>query len=328
MAYHSTSGLANNSLDMLGKLKTFLTETCGWTLHDDGMAQTQPFFVTASHGESGKEDIYLQFIRDGNADMISTRGALYWDNVSHTPVKEAYYGGVTGFRTRDSSQFLYWIFANLDRVFIVTKIVSTYFGHYSGLIKRFWSDKIAVTQAQVGLGSNVVIPVDDASLFSVGKPYLIKDNANIERVMITAVDTVSTPNTVTAASLVKGYYLGAKIGADPQPVIVGRTQNPGSFYSLNKFDGYAGASSQSGTTSAGGGSHLTNSDPDCRYGLTAMFPWLVGHSSASYKEFRGELIEVYSIGGSSSANEDVLDLGSATYKLFYLDSCGWTAIRE
>ena len=39
MAYHSTSGTATNTADLLLKLKDFLVTTCGWTLHDDGSAQ-------------------------------------------------------------------------------------------------------------------------------------------------------------------------------------------------------------------------------------------------------------------------------------------------
>jgi hypothetical protein len=55
---------------------------------------------------------------------------------------------------------------------------------------------------------------------------------------VTAVDTASTPNTVTLANLVNTYAAGAKIGEDPQPVIVGRNQMPGTFYALNRFDGW------------------------------------------------------------------------------------------
>jgi hypothetical protein len=237
MAYHSTTGTADNSADFLVKLKDFLTTVAGWTLHDDGSAQTDPYYVLKSNGESGAEDVYLQFIDDSNADRIAVRGCLYWDAAAHAGVKEAYHNSYNYIRTVDASPFLYWLFADLDHVFVVTKVVTTYYGHYSGLIKRFWSGAVAVTQAAAAPGSDVVVQVNDASIFTVNSHYLIKDDAEIERVQVTAVDTASTPNTVTLANLVNTYAAGAKIGEDPQPVIVGRNQMPGTFYALNRFDG-------------------------------------------------------------------------------------------
>lgn len=327
MSYHSTSGMAASSVDMLGRLKAFLVTTCGWTLHDDQMALAQPYFVAASHGESGKEDIYLQFIKDANANMISVHGSLYWDLVSHVAVKDTFANGSTAFMTKDSTSFLYWIYADLDHVFIVTKIVATYYGHYSGIIRRFWSDRIAVTQGSVSAGSNVAAQVDDASIFTEGSYYIIKDNANIERARITTVNTASTPNTVTFATLVKGYSAGAKIGEDPQPVIVGRTANPGQFFALNKFDGYANTNGHSGSSSSFS-SLPVYTDPDVRYGLIAMFPWFACMVGIGYEEFRGELIDVYCIGSGAGASEDVIDLGTSTYKMFNLDTANWVAVKE
>jgi len=328
MANYSTTGTADNSADFLVKLKDFLTTVVGWTLHDDGSAQPDPYYVLKSDGESGAEDIYLQFIDDSNADRIAVRGSMYWDAAAHAGVKEAYYASYTYIRTVDAAPFLYWLFADMDHVFIVTKVVATYYGHYSGLIKRFWSGAVAVTQAAAAPGGDVVVQVNDASIFSVGSHYLIKDDAEIERVQVTAVDTVSTPNTVTLANLVNGYAAGAKIGEDPQPVIIGRNQMPGNFYALNKFDGWASASGQNGSCAAAHGNFHTAANPDQRYGLVTMFPWLVAHTSSAYKELRGELIEIYAIGSGAADSEDVLDLGSATYKIFNLSGPGWCAVKE
>jgi hypothetical protein len=328
MAYHSTSGTANDTADFLARLKDFLVNTVGWTLHDDGSAEPEPYYVLKSSGESGAEDIYLRFIDDANADRIAVRGCLYWDPVAHAAVMEAYHGSYTYIRTVDASPFLYWLYADLDHVFVVTKVTTTYYGHYSGLIKRFWSGAVAVTQAAAGPGSDVVVPVSDASIFTVGSHYLIKDDAGIERVQVTAVDTAATPNTVTLANLVNGYAAGAKIGEDPQPVIVGRYQSPGSFYALNKFDGWSSASGQTGSCGAAHANFHTASNPDKRYGLVTMFPWLAAHTSAAYKELRGELIEVYAIGSGAADSEDVLDLGGTTYKVFNLSGPGWCAVKE
>jgi hypothetical protein len=103
---------------------------------------------------------------------------------------------------------------------------------------------------------------------------------------------------------------------------------PGNFYALNKFDGWASASGQSGSCAAAHGNFHTAANPDQRYGLVTMFPWLVAHTSSAYKELRGELIEIYAIGSGAADSEDVLDLGSATYKIFNLSGPGWCAVKE
>lgn len=328
MAYHSVSGTANNTADMLVRLKDFLVTTCGWTLHDDGSALSDPYYVLKSVGESGMEDIYIQFINDASADCISVKGSLYWNASTHTGVKMAHSSGTTVISTKDSAQFLYWLYGDLDHVFVVTKITATYYGHYSGIIKRYWSGAVAITQAAVNAGSNVAIQVNDASLFNSGSHYIIKDDANIERVQVTARDTESTPNTITVASLAAAYASGAKVGEDPQPVIIGRNNMPGSFYALNKWNGWTSASGQTGNCGAANGGFSGYADPDVRYGLTIMFPWLVAMTSTGNEELRGELIEVYSIGSGAGDSEDVLDLGTATYKMFNLSNAGWCAIKE
>ena len=145
MAYHSTTGTAASSADFLVKLKDFLVTTCGWTLHDDGSATAAPYYVLRSCGESGVEDIYLQLINDSGTDRISVHAFLYWDAAAHTGAKEAYSSANTYLRTVDASPFLYWFYADLDHFFVVTKVVATYYGQYSGIIKRFWSGAIALT---------------------------------------------------------------------------------------------------------------------------------------------------------------------------------------
>lgn len=329
MAYHSTSGTATNTVDLLVKLKDFLVTTCGWTLHDDGSAQSEPYYVLKSVGESGNEDIYIQIINDtANSDCISVKGYLYWNAATHVGVKVVYSSGATMISTKDSATFLYWLYGDLDHMYVVTKIVATYYGHYSGIINRFWSAQTAVSQGAVTSGSNVVMQVDDASLLTAGKYYLIKDDANIERVQVTARDTGSTPHTITIATLVSGYAAGAKIGEDPQPVIIGRNTMPGNCYALNKWNGWASATGQVGSCGSVTSAFIAYTDPDARYGLVTMFPWLVAITGTGNEELRGELIEVYSIGPGAGDSEDVIDLGTGTYKMFNISSAGWCAIKE
>lgn len=153
MAYHNVSGTASNTTDFLVRLKDFLVGTVGWSLHDDRSGDAEPSYVLASTGESGAEDIFLRFVNDMAADRIAVRAYLYWDAVRHAGVKEAFQTSYTYIKTVDASAFLYWVYADKDHVFIVTKIVATYYGQYSGLIKRFWSGAVAVTHATAGPGA-------------------------------------------------------------------------------------------------------------------------------------------------------------------------------
>ena len=328
MAYHSASGTANNTADLLVRLKDFLVTTCGWTLHDDGSALSDPYYVLKSVGESGMEDIYIQFINDSSSDCISVKGYLYWNAATHTGVKVVFSSGATVISTRDSAQFLYWLYGDLDHVCVVTKITATYYLQYSGIIKRYWSGAVAITQAAVNAGSNVGIQVSDASLFNTGSYYIIKDDANIERVQVISRDTGSTPNTVTVATLAAAYASGAKVGEDPQPVIIGRNNMPGNFYALNKWNGYSSATGQAGNCGTNRATFAGYADTDVRCGLTIMLPWLVAITGTGNEELRGELIEIYSIGSGAGDTEDVLDLGTATYKMFNLSGGGWCAIKE
>ncbi|NLE27101.1 MAG: hypothetical protein GX625_17520, partial [Clostridiaceae bacterium] len=253
MAYHSIQGLAHGRLDLLNQLRTFLVTTTGWTLHDDQSADPQPYFVFKSHGESGAEDVYLQFRISATSGRIHVAAFQYWDAATHTGVNEASHTSYTYLRVEDSADFIFWLFADLDHVFVVTKLVSTYYGHYSGLLKRFWSGAVALTQAAVTAGSGVVLQVNDATVVTPGQDYVIKDDAGIERVRVSAIDNVATPNTITVETLVRDYASGAKIGEDPQPVVNSYYNAPGTFHAVNKFDGWTSASGQQGRCGAAHG---------------------------------------------------------------------------
>jgi len=329
MAYFSIQGTASGRLDLLNRIKDFLVTTVGWTLHDDQSADVRPYYVFMSTGESGAEDIYLRFQISSSSGRIEVAAFQYWDNTMQTAVNEGFSSSYNYLRAEDTADFIYWLYADLDHVFVVSKIVSTYYGQYSGSIKRFWSSAVAITQAAIVNGSAVVLPVNDASIFTPDQYYVIKDNANIERVRITAIDTESTPNTVTIETVANDYASGAKIGEDPQPVITGYYNMPSTFYAVNKFDGWSSASGQRGRCGAAHGNLQSDTDPEQRYGTTILFPWLVSmNGSDSYQELRGELIEIYATGGANVSSEDTVEIGMDSYRVFNLSSGGWCAIKE
>ena len=328
MAYHSTSDTAADTADLASRLRDFLITTCGWRLHDSGtFSPTIPWWVLESSGESGAEEIYVMLVNDAWASRLSLRVFQYWDPAAHAPVGEAWDFDFTYVNTA-STPFLCWIYADLDHFFIVTKLGAAYFGQYTGLLRRFWSGSSAITQASAAPGANVVLQVDDAAIFTVPESYVIKDHQQIERMRITARDTAGTPHTVTVETLANAYEAGARIGEDPQPLIVGRSTSPGGFYAVSRFDGYVSQTGQAGACYLADGGARAFSDPDARYGRHMLFPWLAAMTGDGAQELRGELIEVYGLGEGGLDSEDVLQIGSASYKVFNLSGPGFCAVKE
>ena len=205
MAYHNTSGTAADTADFESRLRDFLITTCGWRLHDSGsFSPTVPFWVLASSGESGAEEIYVMLVDDAWASRLSLRVFQYWEATGHAPVGEAWDFDFTFVNTA-SAPFLYWIYADLDHFFIVSKLGAAYFGQYTGLLRRFWSGQMATTQAPATAGENVVIEVDDASILTSPEYYIIQDHQYVERVRVIGRDTAGTPHTVTVETLANTY---------------------------------------------------------------------------------------------------------------------------
>jgi hypothetical protein len=328
MAYHSIQGTAHGRLDLLNRIRDFLVATVGWTLHDDQSADAQPYYVFKSVGESGAEDVYLRYRVVTTTGRLDVAAFQFWNAVTHNGVNEGSASGQTYVRVEDSADFIYWLFADRDHLFVVTKLLSTYYGQYSGLLKRFWSGAVALTQEAAAAGGNVVVPVNDATIVTPAQYYVIKDDTGIERVRITAVDTAATPNTVTIESLARAYAAGTKVGEDPQPVMVSVYNAPGNFYAVNKFDGWSSVSGQAGRVGAANGGLQGETDPEMRYGTTLLFPWLASMSAVACQELRGELIEVFATGGGNVASEDTIEIGTDVYRVFNLYSGGWCAVKE
>lgn len=326
MAYHSTAGTADNTADFMATMQSFLVNTVGWNLHDDGSAAASPFFVFNSSGESGREAVCLYLNRNATANRLYIRAYQSWDNQAHQGNNGAYHASYVYSRTSEIP-FLFWIFADLDHWFLVTKVGATYYGQYSGLIQRNWSSDLALTQATVGRGNNVTVPVDDARFLETGRDYFLAGTSEFERVTVTAVDTDATPHQVTLAALPTDFAEGARLGEDPLPVIVSRHNTPGPFYALNWASGYSSTSGQSGDCRSVESTIADWSGGDDRFGLTMMYPWFVAHGSSGVAENRGQLIGVYKIGTNNVDSEDTILHAGTQYRVFNLNGAGFCAVR-
>lgn len=327
MAYFSTSGIADNTKAFFSLLRSFLVETVGWTLHD-ASTLPWPYAVFETHGETGTEDIYLE-VSENSTHRLPIKAHQHWDKQTHQGVNSAFHASYTYFKTNDSGPFLYWLFADLDHWFVVTKLGSTYYGQYSGIMKRFWSSDIAVCQSDMDQGRQVTVPVDQLpSQFEVGKPLILKDDSNISRVVVSALNRTDTPKTVTFESLPTAFSTGSKLGEDPQPTIVSRYSAPGPFYACNHWDGHSSATTQSGDCLRASGNAEAYSSPDDRYGLFTMFPWLAVQNANNGKELRGQLIEVYAVGSNNLDSEDQIQQNGHSYRVFNLSGAGYCAVKE
>jgi len=329
MAYHSTSGIADNTADFFSEFRSFVVSTVGWTDLAEDLGAANPFLYINSAGESGKETINLLFDKfTANADKICVRMALWWNPGTSTPILPA---GTTGYNyiaTKDAATFPYWIFGDLDHIVVVVRIGTDYRGFYFGIPKRYWSSNMAITQADVSAGSDVVVPVDDASYFTPGLYYQIINQDKFERMQITAVDTVATPNTITIASLANAYVSGARVGEDVIPVTMSRGDT--ALTQLHTASRYTGWTTSVIDLSVAGsaGSAYSSSANDCRYNLIGIFPYWAYCGTTGHTEIRGQLIEVYEVSTAWGVAEDVIDAGGGvTYKYFYIGTKGF-AIRE
>lgn len=247
-----------------------------------------------------------------------------------TGVNEASRTSYTYLRVEDSADFIFWLFADLDHVFVVTKLVSTYYGHYGGLLKRFLVGAVALTQAAVTAGSGVVLQVNDATVVTPGQDYVIKDDAGIERVRVSAIDTAVTPNTITVRNPRSGLRLG---GQDRRGPAAGRQQllqRAGHLLRREQvrrldFRVRPAGPLRRGQRRAPG----RNRSGDALRHHHPLFPGSPRcPGSAAYQELRGELIEIFSVGGGNVASEDTIQIGTDSYRVFNLTTGGWCAVKE
>lgn len=329
MAYHSTSGMANNTADFFSRFRSFIISTVGWSALAEDLGTVNPYLYISSSGENGRETVYLLFDKfTANADRICVRQALWWNPGASSAVQPAgstYYNFVA---TKDSTTFPYWIYADLDHIVFVTRIGTAYNAYYFGTLKRYWSSNMALTQADVSAGSNIVVPVDNASYFKAGQYYQIINQDKFERMQITAIDTGASPNTIIIASLVNAYAVGARVGEDVAPVMISRGDTALSqMHTASRYTGWNPSLIDITVSGSSGGAYAIATN-DCRYNLIGIFPYWAYCGTGGHYEVRGQLIEVYETSTSWGISEDVIDAGGGvTYKFFYMGSKGF-AIRE
>jgi hypothetical protein len=254
----------------------------GWELIDssyavsEGSPASNDYFVAKSVGESGKEDLYIKVTYSSTSGMIQIQHFQYWDAATHVGVNGM--NAVNNWQVTESGIGTLYIYGSLDFVMPITLIGAAQYGAYSGLITDAEYDRtIAISSGSVAAGSNVVITVDTVpSSWVVGGRVVIRDDANMERIMISDIDGLN----VTFVSLVSSYASGCKIAED-YPVITNNTTGLTGVYAM-MFSHNSIKQSLLPTTSAVPITLSTSGDPDPLNGDFLATPYEFGDTSTGY----------------------------------------------
>jgi hypothetical protein len=332
MAYQKvTAATATNTADFFTKLSTFVVTTCGWTLLEDGSAAGTPYMVWSSVGETGNEKIYIKLTNGALTNSLSLNTYRYWaagapgTGQNPSPASD----NTASIMTSDSASFLYWLYGDLDRIAIVTKIGATYYMSSFGILTSAWSRSFATTANSETAGSGVVIEVDSTAMFTVNKYYLIGNTNDatgiFERVQVTAID----PGVSITATIANNHPAGAIIGEDPRPNYV---QRYGAIAGISMIGPTGVVASPGSLMAYSDWAPATYSAPDNRQGLYWLYPYLVYLSATDAYEYRGSLKEIYALAAGALSSEDTVTVGSTIYKFFgsasTLNTYGRVAIKQ
>lgn len=291
----------------------------GWTLHDSSFAvdadtpTVGDWVVITSPGEDGKQALYYRILYSTLAQSIlRTSAGLFWNASTNAWVKPMA-GGDHAAGPTSGGPFNLYIYGDLDAFTVVVGNGTNFFFRWFGLLADPLYDPAPVTSTgAVSAGSNVVVPVDAVpSWWSAGRAVIIRDNANIERAVISAVGA----DTVTLTTLAAGYGSGARLAADYPLAMTAGVNNLSTLYAMVARSGSVGTTT---SLSSALNSLLYNyADPDALNSDHAADQIIYYSSSA--QGIYGALPDVLvaSVTGITSGN-------------IYQDATGWywRALRE
>lgn len=295
----------------------------GWTLHDSSFAVDQDnpasgdWIVLYSPGEDGKKDLYysIKFVALASS-ILQTRSGLYWNATTNAwvlgyPGSDQSNGPTTG------SAFTLWVYGSLDRLYIVIGNGSANYGRAFGMLVSPHDATTVLTTAAVSAGSNVVVPVASVpASWAVGKAIFVRDNAGIERAVISAIDGLN----VTVATLANGYASGATVARDYATFI---SYGAGSMVGAGRTQiGRSGLTTDAGQTITGGDAPTTiinAADPDLLNNCHATTRVTAYNASYGFYGYHGDLL-VVSPTGITSGNVYVDEATGDQYRALSINS--------
>jgi len=294
----------------------------GWTLHDSSYATDEntiasnDYFVIYSAGESTKEDLYYKVTYSATSGAIQVQQFQYWNNTTHVGVNGM--TAVDNWQVSESSSGTFYIYANMDSIFVYTIFSTNKYGLLFGeLDVPLYDRTVAISASAVSAGSNVVVTLDTVpTSWVVGGKVVIRDNANIERIIISNITGLN----VTFTSIANSYAANCKFAKD-FPVMC---QDSNNFYSSNKMlFGHDNTKQSSSSLSPQG--MLISGDPDPAETEYLAFPLEISSATAYCGSF--SWIFACSLTGFSEL-EVYTTVDSSNYRVFAVYSSLWVLVHE
>jgi hypothetical protein len=284
--------------------------------------------IYRSTGESGNDEWYANLAQSTAADRLTTKTLGYWDNTTQTAysnplgVGEDFSQGTM--HTDDDTQFLYWLYGDLDSMVIVTKLNNgTYYIQYLGKYDSAYTTDQAITSGNVTSGSSKLITVDNSSYFTVGKYYYIYNsnavNGEPERFLVSSKDDGGT--NITADSRLHLFTYGFNYTSNATIYGWACRNNSGDAVGAVKI-----ASNTYQIEDAL--SYQTAGDYNKRIDLYQLWPLGLYDNTEVYQEYVGSLRRIYSVSTTGLSSEDTITVGGQTYKYFLVSFLQGVCILE
>lgn len=295
----------------------------GWTLHDavyavdEDTISTNDYFVIYSPGENGNEDLYFKcsFL----ASSIQLIGYLYWNASTHAGVQA--YNGNFNWPIDDAMVPVLWAYGDLNAIFAIARastVASEFYGMPIGKgAHPVLGEDIVSSAGALTSGADKVIDVGTVpASWQVGQKIFIRDNANVDRITISAM----TGSTITA-TLARAYDAGAKLSAYVGYYCTGGDQLTSQFYWLIDGDGNKNTNSGGWKSDA---TLVTYGNPDPLTGKYLMTPLYTGGTSMGLMGF---MRDVYRRPDGVTAL-DVHVVAGVSYRAFLLYSNMAIMVKE
>jgi hypothetical protein len=242
----------------------------------------------------------------------------------------------------------FWFFGSADRLAIVTKGVNSEYDFvYAGLISSYYDRTFATLSAGISAGADVVVSVDDGSIFTEGQLVILSDQTNATGDLFQQVGTDQKTrlflngeqasiksvngNNITLVNVQYNYPAGSRMGIDIQPVGVTAFRSnrmmmlnhlPQSFpdgATRTTISGPAATYKWACTST----SELTaQSAEESRTGQYMLWPIAIARNwNHAKQEVRGQFNGVFIVDDAGTAvAEDLITFLGENYMLFQFDN--------
>jgi hypothetical protein len=230
----------------------------GWTLHDNQDGSSYRVYKS-NHEDADRIYQYIK-IQWTTANTIGFICYYAWNATTHAGTGAARSASAVNITTAETGFYL-WVWGNMNLVFFMTKVSTTYYrtgwGH---LPKRYYTTETDLTAAATA-GTSVSIEVSDTSLFTAGKYYQIVGAAAEGRDLVQVASKTDSTHMVIA-SLPRNYGIGAVIGVCP--IAFGIFDTGISTFGMTCDVAAAGTANSGATAELAAVIDVTNTHPDAR----------------------------------------------------------------